>query len=113
MGILSECDCNINTLNSGFAVVAAAASGNEVLKEAFMELNIDELLVQQIATHNGSTIQSLFDAVRVLLTPDDTRVLASQVSVRYIKMYIILFLQLLLSSLHFLCLGIALGTTSR
>ncbi|CAN6482876.1 unnamed protein product [Victoria cruziana] len=79
VGILSECDCNINTLNSGFAVVAAAASGNEVLKEAFMELNIDELLVQQIATHNGSTIQSLFDAVRVLLTPDDTRVLASQV----------------------------------
>ncbi|CAN6482877.1 unnamed protein product [Victoria cruziana] len=33
----------------------------------------------KIATHNGSTIQSLFDAVRVLLTPDDTRVLASQV----------------------------------
>ncbi|XP_031496381.1 uncharacterized protein LOC116261710 [Nymphaea colorata] len=79
MGILNEFDHNINILNSGFAVVAAAASGNEILKEAFMELNIDELLVQLIVAQNGSNIQSLFDALRVLLTPDDTRVLASQV----------------------------------
>ncbi|KAF3774363.1 Armadillo repeat-containing protein 6 [Nymphaea thermarum] len=78
MGILNEFDHNINILNSGFAVVAAAASGNEILKEAFMELNIDELLVQLIVAQNGSNIQSLFDALRVLLTPDDTRVLASQ-----------------------------------
>lgn len=68
---------NVNILKSGFLVVAAAATGNEVVKESFVELHIDELMVVIMRKHS---IPSLYDAVRVLLAADDNRVLASQVS---------------------------------
>lgn len=68
------------TLDAGFAVVAAAATGNEVVKELFMELKIDEFILQVLNRQSKITIQALYDAIRVLLTPDDNRVVASQVS---------------------------------
>ncbi|PON49178.1 Beta-catenin [Parasponia andersonii] len=79
VGILNHGGQNLDVLNSGFAVVAAAATGNEVLKESFMELKIDELILQALNGQSKSSIQSLYDAIRVLLTPDDNRVVASQV----------------------------------
>ncbi|XP_059653925.1 uncharacterized protein LOC132300733 [Cornus florida] len=70
---------DFNILNSGFSVVAAAATGNEILKESFMDLKIDELMIQFLREHQNGSIHSLYDAIRVLLTPDDNRVVASQV----------------------------------
>ncbi|RWR92503.1 armadillo repeat-containing protein 6 isoform X1 [Cinnamomum micranthum f. kanehirae] len=77
--ILNGCNQNMNVLDSGFSVVAAAATGNEVLKESFMDLKIDELLLQTMKGQNKGNIRSLYEALRLLLTPDDNRVLASQV----------------------------------
>lgn len=69
-----------NILDSGFAVIAAASTGNEILKEAFMDLKVDELFIQTMREQAKSSLQSLYHAIHVLLTPDDNRVLASQVS---------------------------------
>lgn len=80
VGILNDSSQNLDILNSGFTVVAAAATGNEILKEAFMELKIDELILQLLKRQSKGSVQSLYDAIRVLLTPDDNRVVASQVS---------------------------------
>ncbi|KAA8538646.1 hypothetical protein F0562_028160 [Nyssa sinensis] len=66
-------------LNSGFSVVAAAATGNEILKESFMDLKIDELIIQLLRGQHKRSINSLFDVIRILLTPADNRVVASQV----------------------------------
>lgn len=67
-------------LDGCFSVVSSAATGNEVLKESFMDLKIDELIVQILREHNGGSIPSIYDAIRVILTSDDNRVVASQVS---------------------------------
>lgn len=80
LGILNHGGENLDILNGGFAVVAAAATGNEVLKESFMELKIDELILQTLNRQSKGSIQSLYDAICILLTPDDNRVVASQVS---------------------------------
>ncbi|KAL1811948.1 hypothetical protein ACET3Z_022013 [Daucus carota] len=77
--ILNDGSDNVAVLSSGFAVVAAAATGNEVLKELFMDLKIDELMVKVLKEEKIETISSLYDAIRVLLTADDNRVVASQV----------------------------------
>ncbi|KAK6135686.1 hypothetical protein DH2020_030563 [Rehmannia glutinosa] len=66
-------------LDGCFSVIAAAATGNEVLKESFMDLKIDELIVQILKEHNGGSIPSIYDAIRVILSSDDNRVIASQV----------------------------------
>ncbi|KGN43949.1 armadillo repeat-containing protein 6 [Cucumis sativus] len=79
MDILNSGKQNVNILYGGFAVVAAAATANEVVKEVFMEMNIDELILQTLSTYRGDCINSLYDAIRVLLTADDHRVVASQV----------------------------------
>lgn len=79
VGILNDGSQSLDVLNSGFAVVAAASTGNEILKESFMELKIDELILQILHRQSKGSIQSLYDAIRVLLTPDDNRVVASQV----------------------------------
>ncbi|KAH7865499.1 hypothetical protein Vadar_007458 [Vaccinium darrowii] len=79
MAILSDISQSSNILNGGFSVVAAAATGNEIVKESFMELKIDELMLQILRTHGEGSIHSLYDAIRILLTPDDNRVVASQV----------------------------------
>lgn len=79
MGILNNGKQNVDILHGGFAVVAASATANEVLKESFMEMKIDELILQTLSTNRGDCISSLYDAIRVLLTPDDNRVVASQV----------------------------------
>ncbi|KAG2654217.1 hypothetical protein PVAP13_1NG470800 [Panicum virgatum] len=68
MDILKGCSESSDLLDAGFSVVAAGSAGNEVVKESFMDLKVDELI-----------LHSLYDAIRVLLTPDDNRVVASQV----------------------------------
>ncbi|CAI0447043.1 unnamed protein product [Linum tenue] len=68
----------LGILNSGFSVVARAATSNEVVKQSFMELKIDELILQVLNEQSKGTVQSLYDAIRVLLTPDDNRVVASE-----------------------------------
>eukprot|EP00257_Ricinus_communis_P017923 XP_015576491.1 armadillo repeat-containing protein 6 [Ricinus communis] len=78
-GILKNGNENIDILDSGFSVVAAAATGNEILKESFMELKVDELILQALNGQHKGSIQNLYDAIRVLLTPDDDRIVASQV----------------------------------
>ncbi|KAF2316624.1 hypothetical protein GH714_041965 [Hevea brasiliensis] len=78
-GILKGESESLDILDCGFNVVAAAATGNEILKESFMELKIDELILQVLNRQNTGNVQSLYDAIRVLLTPDDNRVVASQV----------------------------------
>lgn len=77
--ILNGSRRNAGLLDSGFSVIAAAATGNEVVKELFIDLKIDELLVHIMREQSKGTAQSLYDAIRVLLTPDDNRVVASQV----------------------------------
>ncbi|KAL1215813.1 hypothetical protein V5N11_024346 [Cardamine amara subsp. amara] len=77
--LLSDSSSDSDSLDAGFAVVAAAATGNEVVKQLFMELKIDELILQVLNRESKTTIRALYDAIRVLLTPDDSRVVASQV----------------------------------
>ncbi|MFS7998415.1 putative armadillo repeat-containing protein [Helianthus anomalus] len=77
--ILNKETENVNILNSVFSVVAAASTGNEVIKESFVELHIDELIVTIMKKHTKGSIPSLYDAIRVLLAADDNRVVASQV----------------------------------
>lgn len=80
VGILNDNKQNIDIVNSGFRVVASATTGDEIVKESFMELKVDELIMEIMSINKKTGIQSLYDAIRVLLTPDDNRVVASQVS---------------------------------
>lgn len=80
MGILNGGAENLDLLNSGFSAIASAATGNEILKELFMELKIDELFLKLLRKQDKGCILSLYDAIRILLTPDDNRVVASQVT---------------------------------
>ncbi|KAK6776163.1 hypothetical protein RDI58_027164 [Solanum bulbocastanum] len=100
MNILNNRKENLSILNSGFAVVSAAATGNEVLKEAFMNLKIDELILQCLREFSRGSIPCLYDAVRVLLTSDDNRVVASEVygyARRFAKIGVV---EALVDSLH-------------
>ncbi|KAK8930921.1 hypothetical protein KSP39_PZI016701 [Platanthera zijinensis] len=76
--ILKDGFQNAAVLENGFSVIAAASTANEVLKESFMDLKLDEILVKVLREHAKSCPQSLYDAIRILLTPDDNRVVASQ-----------------------------------
>ncbi|XP_074360984.1 uncharacterized protein LOC141701208 isoform X1 [Apium graveolens] len=80
MRILNDGTDNVTMLSSGFSVIAVAATGNEVLKELFMDLKVDELMITLLKEQKNETISSLYDAIRVLLSADDNRVVASQVS---------------------------------
>ncbi|PHT68560.1 hypothetical protein T459_28047, partial [Capsicum annuum] len=100
MNILNNRKENLSILNSGFSVVSAAATGNEVIKEAFMNLKIDELILQCLREFSRGSIPYLYDAVRVLLTSDDNRVVASEVygyARRFAKIGIV---EALVDSLH-------------
>ncbi|KAK3155355.1 hypothetical protein QOZ80_2BG0202150 [Eleusine coracana subsp. coracana] len=79
MDILKGGSENSDLLDAGFSVVAAASAGNEVVKESFMDLKVDELILHLMRKKLKTNVQSLYEAVRVLLTPDDCRVVASQV----------------------------------
>lgn len=83
-------------LVNGFAAVAAAATGNEILKESFMELKIDELIMQTLSSQREVCIQSVYDAIRALLTADDNRVVASQVSEKLVYLLCLFFFSLLI-----------------
>lgn len=80
VGILSEETEDMKILDGCFSVVSAAATGNEVLKDSFMDLKIDELIVKILKDHTVGSIPSIYDAIRVILSSDDNRVVASQVS---------------------------------
>ncbi|PRQ22681.1 hypothetical protein RchiOBHm_Chr6g0252951 [Rosa chinensis] len=84
--ILNDGFGNRDILFSGFAVVAAASTGNKDTKESFMNLNIEELILQALSksrhARGESSIDlnvSLYDAIHILLTPDDTRFPPSQI----------------------------------
>ncbi|KAF7091101.1 hypothetical protein CFC21_093753 [Triticum aestivum] len=79
MDILKGALENSDILDGGFSVVAMASAGNEVVKDAFMDLKVDELILEVMRNKSNSKVQSVYDAIRVLLTPDDNRVVASQV----------------------------------
>ncbi|TKY69175.1 Armadillo repeat-containing protein 6 [Spatholobus suberectus] len=79
IGFLIDNKQNVEVLSGGFRIVASAATGDEIVKESFMELKVDELILEIMTLHRNKGIQSLYDAIRVLLTPDDNRVVASQV----------------------------------
>ncbi|KAL5705846.1 hypothetical protein ACHQM5_024086 [Ranunculus cassubicifolius] len=79
MSILNTCSQSITVLDTGFSVVAAAATGNELVKESFMDLKIDQLLFHTLSGKSRDSLQHPYDAIRALLTADDNRVLASQV----------------------------------
>ena len=79
MDILKGALENSDILDGGFSVMAAASAGNEVVKDAFMDLKVDELILEVMRNKSNSKVQSVYDAIRVLLTPDDNRVVASQV----------------------------------
>lgn len=87
MDILHGAPKSLDIRESSFAVIASASTGNEVVKELFMELKADELLVQAMKEQSNNNMQSLYDAIRVILTPDDGRVAASQVIVCIITCY--------------------------
>ncbi|XP_074344067.1 uncharacterized protein LOC141683270 [Apium graveolens] len=82
MRILNDGTDNVTMLSSGFSVIAAAATGNEVLKELFMDLKVDELMITVLKEQKNEPISSLYDAIRVLLSADDNRVVASQLYAR-------------------------------
>ncbi|XP_059311853.1 uncharacterized protein LOC132063363 [Lycium ferocissimum] len=100
MNILNNTKENSSVLNSGFSVVSAAATGNEVLKEAFMNFKIDELIHQCLREFSRGSIPYLYDAVRVLLTSDDNRVVASEVYGYARKFAKIGIVEALVDSLH-------------
>ncbi|KAJ0010465.1 hypothetical protein Pint_34470 [Pistacia integerrima] len=77
--ILKDSSEDSDILNSCFAVITGSATGNEVVKESFMELKIDELILEVLSRQRNDRIQNLYYAMRVLLTADDDRVVASQV----------------------------------
>lgn len=79
MDLLQGGSENSDLLDAGFSVVAAGSAGNEVVKESFMDLKVDELILRVMKDKSKSNVQSLYDAIRVLLKPDDNRVVASQV----------------------------------
>lgn len=86
MAFLVDNKGNVELLSSEFRVVASAATGDEIVKEAFMELKVDELILEIMSLHRHKGIQSLYDAVCALLMPDDDRVVASQVSSGCLRM---------------------------
>lgn len=70
---------NPHLLNACFSIIAASATSNEILKESFITLKVDELILNSLKAGNHAFIPSLYDAIRILVTPDDFRVAASQV----------------------------------
>ncbi|KAJ8500693.1 hypothetical protein OPV22_011245 [Ensete ventricosum] len=79
VGILNGSSKSPDILDGTFAVVVTASTNDEILKESFMDLKIDELIMKILKELPSSSLYKLYDAIRVLLTPDDNRVLASQV----------------------------------
>lgn len=87
MDILHRAPRSSDIRESSFVVIASASTGNEVVKESFMELKVDQLLVEAVKEESNNNMQSLYDAIRVILTPDDPRVAASQVIAFIISCY--------------------------
>lgn len=86
--ILKDGSEDSDILNTCFAVITGSATGNEVAKESFMELKIDELILEVLSRQRNDRIQNLYYAMRVLLTADDDRVVASQVSKGLTEMHV-------------------------
>ena len=77
--MLDEYNHKRNIVEYFCAVVAAASTGNEVIKEAFMEMKIYDLQIKLLKRKENRNIQSIYDVIYVLVTADDNRVVASQV----------------------------------
>ncbi|EPS61334.1 hypothetical protein M569_13461, partial [Genlisea aurea] len=77
--VLQNDEENVDTIDACFSVVAAASTGNELLKESFMDLKIDNLILRTLTKLDGRTLPAVYDAIRIILSPDDNRVVASQV----------------------------------
>ncbi|XP_021738477.1 armadillo repeat-containing protein 6-like [Chenopodium quinoa] len=86
IGILNQDAQSSEILNACFSVIAASATENEILKEAFVNLKIDQVMVNTLKGDNKGSFPSMYDSIRVLLTPDDFRVAASQVY-RYARQF--------------------------
>ncbi|GLJ48430.1 hypothetical protein SUGI_1022200 [Cryptomeria japonica] len=78
MEISDDHNLNNNIIEHACAVVAAAATGNEVLKDAFMEMKIDDLVLRLLKRKEANNVKSVYDVIRVMVTADDDRVAASQ-----------------------------------
>ena len=50
-------------------------------------MKIDELIFQILKENNGGSIPSIYKAIHVILSSDDNRVLASQVSRLFVEVY--------------------------
>lgn len=65
--------------------MALAATKNEAVKEKFMDLGADEVLVKYLKNHaeeigsDGAALQAACDAIRSLTVADDDRPAASNV----------------------------------
>uniref|UniRef100_A0A7C9B1Q9 Armadillo repeat-containing protein 6 n=1 Tax=Opuntia streptacantha TaxID=393608 RepID=A0A7C9B1Q9_OPUST len=79
ISILRQDSQNLELLNGCFSVIAVAATGNEILKESFVNLKVGELIMHVFKGPNKSNVTSVYDAIRILLSSDDNRVAASQV----------------------------------
>ena len=77
MEMLDEYNHKRNIVEYCCAVVAAASTGNEVIKEAFMEMKIDDLQIKLLKRKENRNIQSIYDVIYVLVTADDNRVVDS------------------------------------
>jgi len=65
----------------GAAAVAAAATRNEQIKEMFMDMGVDELLIHLLTKYakDDEILHVACDAIRSLVTDDDQRPATSKV----------------------------------
>ena len=79
MEIFDEYNHKRNIVEYCFPVVEVAVTGNEVIKEAFMEMKIDYLLIQLVKRKENRNIQRIYNVICVLVTTDGNCVVASHV----------------------------------
>ena len=79
MEIHDECNHKRNIVEYCFPVVATAPTGNEVIKEAFLEMKIDDLLIKLLKRKENTNIQRISNVICVLVIADGNCVVDSQV----------------------------------
>ena len=79
MEMLDEYNHKRNIVEYCCAVVAATSTGNEVIKEAFMEMKIDDLLIKLLKRKENTNIQRISNVICVLVIADGNCVVDSQV----------------------------------
>lgn len=61
-------------MNECFFVIVAVVIGNEIFKELFVNLKVDEFIINVLKGLNKISIFSVYDVIRILLIFDDNRV---------------------------------------